>query len=369
MDHMNDPAQAEIHPAAQMLLQILAAASSAGCSDVHIRAGSPPFGRVDGKLFRMEGKPLTAAEILQMIEITSKRELGKITGSSFEYSFEQSGAARYRGHAFRHGGGWALALRAVPLKVPSFQELRLPAVVKTISSASPGLVLVAGPTGSGKSTTCASMIDYIAQNELCHIVTVEDPIEYRVQVAQSCVTQREVGRDTPDYTTGLEAALREDPDVIFVGEIRDQATLEVALHAADTGHTVISTYHTRSAQQTIGRLIGSFPPDAQASVRDRLADSLNIIICQRLLVSQKVRGRVLATEVLVNNYAVRDAIRDPAKHRGLTQILERSNDQNMHSFDQSLATLVNARIVSPEVALAHAASPNNLRRAFTGVAA
>jgi len=352
-------------PSSSLMVQILNAAHTASCSDLHLRVGKPPYGRSQGRLFPMEGAALSEGDIKGMIEATAKRTIPDDV-HSFEYSFDQTGISRFRGHAFLENGKWSLALRTVPLQVPGFNELRLPPVVKRFCELSPGLVLISGPTGSGKSTTSAAMLDHVVRNELIHLVTVEDPIEYRVDYGQSCVSQREVGRDVTDFVTGIRDAMREDPDVIFVGEVRDKDSLEAALNAGETGHTVISTYHTQTAAHTIRRIVGSFPVDEQQGIRDRLADSLRGIIAQRLIPVQNGHGRVLCSEVLVNNYSVKECIRDPVKLKGLTQLIEKSNAENMHSFDQSLANLVRSRLIDPKVALSHATSPNNLRRSFNG---
>ncbi len=371
---MNAPApasQANVAHAGQLLSSILQAAVQGGCSDVHLRAGKPAYGRVDGQLVQMQGTTLSAEDIAGMIQATCGKDLAAGPTPAFEFSFDHIGVSRFRGHAFKENGAWALALRAIPLTVPSFQDLRLPPVVKQLGTKEAGLVLVTGPTGSGKSTTMAAIMQYMAHNGLVHVLTIEDPVEFRIDPGKSCVTQREVGRDTPSYREGIRSALREDPDVLLIGEIRDLESLEVALNAAETCHAVFSTFHTHSALHTIGRLIAMFPSEQQAAARERLADALRAIISQRLLPSPQTRGRVMATEVMINNYAAKECIRDPTRLKTLTQVIERSNDQNMHTFDQNLLQLVQARHVAPQVALTHASSPSNLRRAMSlsGIAA
>ncbi len=344
-------------------LQVLAQAQQGRCSDLHLRADQAVFGRAQGNLIALECPTFSAPEIEEIIAMTSKRTLPST--SAFEYSFDQAGTARYRGHAFRQQGSWSLALRTIPLKVPTFQELRLPPVVKTFARTGPGLVLVTGPTGSGKSTTAAAMLDFVAQEERCHILSIEDPVEYRVQAAHSCVTQREVGLDVPTFVDGIYQAMREDPDVIFVGEVRDRDSLDAVLSAADTGHMVLATFHTHSALHTIRRLLSYYGQEDQSAVRERLADTLRGIVSQRLMPRGGGSvGRVLATEVLVNNFSTKDAIREPNKLKGVTAILEKSTGENMHSFDQSLISLVQGRLIEPATALAYAVSPNNMRRSF-----
>lgn len=344
-------------------LEVLNSAHQARCSDLHFRANQPLFARAQGQLRALEAPPFSAEEIEQIIQMTSKRVLPST--SAFEFSFDLAGTARFRGHAFRQQGHWSLALRTIPLSVPNFQELRLPPVIKTFAKTGPGLVLVTGPTGSGKSTTAAAMLDYIATEEHCHILTIEDPVEYRVNATQSCVTQREVGLDVPSFVDGIYQAMREDPDVIFVGEIRDRDSLDAALSAADTGHMVLSTFHTHSALHTIRRLLSYYPTEEQGALRERLADVLRGIISQRLVVrSGGAIGRVLATEILVNNFSIKDAIREPNKTKGISAVLEKSTGENMVSFDQSLIALVQARLIDSATALAYASSPNNMRRSF-----
>ena len=344
-------------------LQVLNLVKQGRCSDVHLRADQPIFVRAQGRLQPLEVPPFSAEAIEHIITMTSKRNLP--ASSAFEYSFDQAATARYRGHAFRQQGTWSLALRTIPLKVPTFQELRLPPVVKTFSRTGPGLVLVTGPTGSGKSTTAAAMLDFCAQEEACHILSIEDPVEYRIQAAHSCVTQREVGLDVPSFVDGIYQGMREDPDVIFVGEIRDRDSLDAVLSASDTGHMVLATFHTHSALHTIRRLLSYYSQDDQGAVRERLADTLRGIVSQRLITRGGGQiGRVLATEVLVNNFTVKDAIRDPQKLKGLTAVMEKSTGENMHSFDQSLIALVQARLIDANTALAYAVSPNNMRRSF-----
>lgn len=334
-------------------------------SDLHLRAEAPPFVRVDGALSRANLPALSAEDLEQALLLTSGRTLEQITRADFEYSYDAVGVGRFRGHAFRENGRWALTFRIIPTQVPAFAELRLPAVVKVLSERAPGLTLIVGPTGSGKTTTAAAMLRYLAMAECAHIVTIEDPIEYRLTDTKSCVSQRELGRDTPNYTDALKAVLREDPDLIFLGEIRDPESLMVALQAGETGHSVIATFHTGNATQTIQRLLGMFSPEDQVMARERLADTLRGIICQRLMPRKGTRGRVLVTEVLVNNYSVRECLRDPGKLKSLHAVLERSKQEQMHTLDQDLVALVREGLVDAEVAVANAASPQDMRRNLT----
>lgn len=343
--------------------KILSGAAQLGVSDIHLRAGAPPFFRVDGRLARTKAPPLTPELVHLFLEHTSRRVVPE-TGREWEYSFDWGEAGRFRGHAFRESGVWAVSLRLIPHEIPSFADLRLPPVVKALSEPIPGLVLVTGPTGSGKSTSIASMLRYLAAQEVLHVVTIEDPVEYRLGAVPACVSQREIGRDTESWSSALAALLRENPDVSFIGEIRDKETLEVALQAAETGHSVYSTFHTASALQTILRILALYGPDEQAHVRSRLADALRGIVSQRLLPRRGTRGRILCAEIMVNNYAVKEALRDPARLRTLPSIMERSRDQQMQTFDQGLHQLVSENLVASDVAFSYAVSPNDLRRAL-----
>lgn len=362
MDTVTQPVD-EAASLEQALLQLLEGTVGYGASDLHLRVGSPPFVRLDGAMVRTNSAPLTAAQLERLVLLTSGRAAAVGgCGGDWEYSFEQPELARFRGHVFREGGSWALTLRVIPLKVPTFQELRLPPVTKLLADRTPGLVLITGPTGSGKSTTAAAMLRHLGMTEMVHIITIEDPVEYRFPDVPCCVSQREVGRDTSSYAEGLRSALREDPDTLFLGEIRDFETLEVVLHAAETGHKVIATFHTSTAIKTILRLTAMYHFEDQPTARARLADCLRGIVCQRLIRRRDARGRVLCHEILVNNYATEEAIRDLARTKTLNAILERSNDQGMITFDQHLVTLVRAGLVAADVAVPLATSPADLRR-------
>jgi twitching motility protein PilT len=345
------------------LTSLLSGTNAVGASDLHLRADVPPFVRIDGAIQRVNGPAMSAEQIEQLVTHTSGRVFDR-AAAEWEYSFEEVSGTRYRGHVFVANGQIALTIRVIRALVPGFQELRLPVAVKTFVERGPGLLLVTGPTGSGKTTTAASMLKHLAAAAAVHIVTIEDPIEYRILNATSCISQREVGRDTRSYAEGLRAAMREDPDVLFIGEIRDRPTMEVALQAAESGHMVLSTFHTGSVLQTIQRLWSMFPPEDQTTVRERLADALRGILCQRLLPRSKLRGRILATEVLVNGYATRELLRDPGKLKSIPTVLERSGDKHMHTLDQSLTALIADGLVDPQLALTHAVAPNDIRRAL-----
>jgi twitching motility protein PilT len=347
-----------------LLTKLLSGAAQAGASDVHLRAGQQPFVRIDGHLTRVNGVALTAGELEGILAATSGRTT-PASASEWEYSYESPDGRRFRGHAFRENDRWALALRLIPATVPGFPELRLPVAVKNLSDGTAGLTLITGPTGSGKTTTAFSMLQHQCTAQSIHLITIEDPVEFKLTAPNSCIAQREVGRDTPSYEAGLRGALREDPDMLFIGEIRDRASLEVALHASETGHAVLATIHTQSTTHTVQRLVAMMPAEEQASTRERLADCMRGVIGQRLLPRKKGRGRVLATEVCMNSHSVREAMRDPARLRGLAQLLERAGDRLMHSLDQDLMNLVREGVVESEIAIGNAASPTDLRRNLT----
>ncbi len=357
-----ETAKPESQATQQMVAKLLQAAVSLRASDIHLRAGAPPYVRVDGSLSKTTGGVVSAELIEDIIKVTSGRDTTQAKSPSWEYSYSAPGLARFRGHVFRESEHWALTLRVIPLAIPTFGDLRLPPVVKVLGESAPGLVLITGPTGSGKSTTAASILYYMTSHETVHLVTIEDPVEYRIADVPSCVSQREIGRDAHSMPDALKSLLREDPDAIFISEIRDLEALEVAMQVAETGHAVYATFHTATAVKTVQRIVAMFPPEEQLTARARLADSLRGVISQRLLPRKGSRGRVLCTEVLINNYAVKECIRDAARTPAIQAVLERSADQQMHSFDQCLAGLVREGVVSAEVAMGYATTPADFRR-------
>jgi twitching motility protein PilT len=350
----------------KLVSSLLAGSASIKASDIHLRVGSPAVVRVDGRLAKLNMPPLTSDQLEEIILMTSGRRVADTAPRFWEYSFERPETGRFRGHVFRENGSWAVVLRVMPLLVPSFQDLHLPPVVKTLAERAPGLTLITGPTGSGKSTTAAAMLEYAATREPIHIMTLEDPIEFRIRNEAGIVSQREIGRDAASYEEALQSALREDPDVLFVGEIRDARCLAVVIQAAETGHTVLSTFHTGSALKTVQRLLamlaGAGPDNDLTVSRARLADALRGVLCQRLLPRRGTRGRVVCCESLINNYAVKECLKDATKLPTLPTILERSGDQQMHTFDQHLAKLVVDGQILPDIAVGFASSPGDMKR-------
>lgn len=362
VDAMNMTAAIPINASVDVLQQLMAAVVNSGASDLHLRVGSPPFVRAGGQLVAIQSGAFETQLLMDLIRLTAGDTPVPSGASSFEYSYDHQASARFRVHVFRERGHLAMCLRFIPFRVPTFAELRLPAAIKTLATSNPGLVLITGATGSGKSTTAASMLNHLAAQEAVHLLTVEDPVEFRFTAGKSCVSQREVGRDTPSYLEALRGAMREDPDVLFVGEIRDAEALDVALHAAESGHAVFSTFHTHGGLKTIQRIIASFPSEEQTNARNRLADALRGVVSQLLLPRKGLRARVLATELTVNNYRVKECIRDPQRTASLPQVLEKGADQGMHTFDQSLTQLVRDGHITVETAMIHAASPADFKR-------
>ncbi len=325
-----------------------------GGSDLHLSCGSPPVLRVDGELQRVRFRELTATDLkallLEIMTPPQREEFA--TGRDLDFAYELPGSARFRGNAFLQHRGMGAVFRVIPAEILSADQLGLPPSVRKFTTLRKGLVLVTGPTGSGKSTTLAAMIDLINQSRPEHIITIEDPIEFVHQNKRALVNQREVGRHTASFTTALRAALREDPDVILVGEMRDIETISLGLTAAETGHLVFATLHTNSAHKTIDRVIDTFPADRQEQVRAMLAESLRGVVAQQLL-RKKGGGRVAAHEILVGTPAVANLIRE-AKTFQIPSVIQTGKKDGMVQMDQSLLALLMASSVEPEEAYSRA---------------
>jgi twitching motility protein PilT len=335
-------------------------------SDLHIKAGGPPFVRIDGRLVKTEFPALSGAdcERVAMDLMTVQHTQVFKTKGEVDFAHSEPGLGRFRINVFRQRGSVALALRRVLPGSPGFQSLGLPPVVKSLSDELRGMILVTGPTSSGKTTTTAAMVNHINATRSCHILTIEDPIEILHPDRMAIVSQREIGQDTGDFAAALRAAMRQDPDVIFVGEIRDSETVRAALQAADTGHLVISTLHTTDVAETVNRVINFFPPHHQTQARVSLAASLRGVVSQRLIRRSDGRGLVPAIEVLVMNGRIRDLILNPDETHLIPEIVAESSFYGMQTFDQSLLQLYRAGIVSLEEALAGATSPHDLQVAL-----
>lgn len=348
------------------LIDLFEQMAAAGASDLHLCAGSPPVLRVRGELERMELPPFSAEEMRALVYRITTLEQQKTleVERELDFSYALADKWRFRVNAFYDRDTVAAAVRLVPATIPTLQDLKMPPIVRELTLRPRGLVLVTGPTGSGKSTTLAAMVDEINETRACHIVTVEDPIEFMHTHKSAVVNQREVGADTRSFARALRSALRQDPDVILVGELRDLETISIALTAAETGHLVFATLHTRSAAGSIDRIIDVFPHEQQAQVRVQLSASLQGIIAQALLVTADGDGRRAAVEVLVADDAVRNLIRQ-AKMEQVHSYLHTGGKRGMHTLEQALARLVQDGEVALPEALANANDPEQLRRLVT----
>ncbi|MBR3825204.1 MAG: type IV pilus twitching motility protein PilT [Lachnospiraceae bacterium] len=332
--------------------EILTAAKEAGASDVHLTVGIPPKMRVNGNLVTMDFPKMLPADTLDVIlsiMTESQRERYEEKGE-YDMSFAVPNVARYRVNAFKQRGSAALAFRVVATEIPSPEKLGVPTSVVDLYQRKRGLILVTGPTGSGKSTTLAAIIDKVNSNRDAHIITLEDPIEYLHQHKMSMVNQREIGLDTENYANALRAALREDPDVILVGEMRDFETISVAITAAETGHLVLSTLHTIGAASTIDRVIDVFPPHQQQQIRVQLSNVLEAVISQQLIPTSDGRGRCAAFEVMHANHAVRNLIREGKSHQ-LQSIMQTNRKIGMITMDDAILQLYYDGKIDRELAI------------------
>ncbi|WP_042146376.1 type IV pilus twitching motility protein PilT [Paucisalibacillus sp. EB02] len=320
-------------------------------SDVHLTIGKAPIFRVNGNLIEQGMPKLNPGETKKIVQSIIPEDLCvKLEKNrELDFSYGINGISRFRINTFFQRGELSLAIRIVPTRIPSIEELYLPQIAKQIVNEQQGLVLVTGPTGSGKSTTLASMIDYMNQTMQRHIITLEDPIEYMHSHKKSVVDQREVGFDTNSFVNGLRASLRQDPDVILVGEMRDLETISTAVTAAETGHLVLGTLHTTDAVSTIERIIDVFPAEQQTQIRIQLSSILKAVISQRLLITKDGTGRRVATEVLMNTSAVKNLIRNEKLHQ-VQNVLQTSREQGMHTLEMDLKRLMQEDIISFEAA-------------------
>ena len=353
-------------PAGQVphhLDELLALLLQAGGSDLHLTAGAKPSVRVRGGIAPLPGYAILDPDTIERLVIgvldEHKTELFR-DELELDTSYSVAGLSRFRMNVFRQRGAIGAVLRAIPFEIPDFASLQMPPVIQTFANLHRGLVLVTGPTGSGKSTTLASLLDIINRTRAVHILSCEDPIEFLHSHKAAIVNQREVGEDTRSFAAALKRALREDPDVILVGEMRDLETIHMALTAAETGHLVFATLHTQSAPQTVDRIVDVFPPEQQGQIRVMLATSLQAVITQQLVPTADGKGRAAAVEVLVATPAVRNLIRERKGHQIASQ-MQAGSQYGMVTMDQHLAELVRSRRITQDMAIERAANPDDLR--------
>ena len=345
------------------LHQLLKTLVEQGGTDLHVTTNSPPQIRVDGNLVPLQLPPLTAPETkaLAYSVLTDQQKHRFEESLELDFSFGVRGLARFRANVFSQRGAVAAAFRTIPWEVKNFQELGLPDVVASLCEKPRGLILVTGPTGSGKSTTLAAMIDKINNEDKGHIVTIEDPVEYLHGHKSCIVNQRELFADTHSFSNALKSVLRQDPDVVLIGEMRDLETIEAALRIAETGHLTFATLHTNSAAQTINRIIDVFPAHQQSQIRAQLSFVLEGIMCQTLLPKASGKGRALAMEILVPNSAIRNLIREDKIHQIYSAMQTGQSQFGMQTFNQSLATQYFKKQIALTTALSHSSNPDELQ--------
>jgi twitching motility protein PilT len=355
------------------LNEILQVALRGGASDIHLKAGLPPMFRVDGSLVPLkDARRLPPEEISRMaFGIMNDYQKEKFKAQNeLDLAYGVPGLGRFRVNVFQQRGTIGVVLRVIPFKISTIDQLLLPKVLEKIASDQRGLILVTGTTGSGKSTTLAAMVDHINSNETCHIMTIEDPIEFLIRDKRSIVNQREVGVDTLSFGQALKSSLRQDPDVILVGEMRDLETIETALTAAETGHLVLSTLHTLDATETIARIVSAFPPHQQKQVRLQLGSVLRAVISQRLVPRADGKGRVASVEVMVCNSRIREMIEDKDRTKEIPQAISQSfTTYGMQTFDQSLMGLFKQNIITYEEALRQCSNPDDFALRVSGISA
>ncbi len=349
---------------------ILANMVAMGASDLHIKVGAPPTMRIDGVLYGVDEPPCMPAEVDLLIQqfLPAEKQLAFAEQLECDVAIGVPGLARFRVNLCRQRGTVGASFRLVPTQIPSLEGLALPPVLGELIQKPRGLILVTGATGAGKSTTMAAMVDFLNHRETKKIVTVEDPIEYLHRDDRCLVYQREVGEDTHTFQDGLRHVLRQDPDIILIGEIRDKETLTIALTAANTGHLVITTLHTMDAVQSIQRILSYYTPYEQEEIRRVLSGNLLAVVSQRLVPRIGGQGRVAAVEIMVNTPTIRDLIIDPNKTSQIRQAIQEGVTQyDMQSFDQALANLVRNGIIAQEDAIRNATYPNELKLHLSGI--
>jgi twitching motility protein PilT len=339
--------------------EILTFANERGASDLHISAGEPPIVRIDGDIQKIDMPSLPKEEVHTMLYDILNDQQRKVFEEKKEIDFalDIKGIARYRVNAFYQSRGEAIVFRTIPTKVMTLDELGLPGSLADLTKKTKGLVLVTGPTGSGKSTTLAAMMDFINQNEKAHIITVEDPIEFVYEPKLSLINQRELGTNTHSFANALRSALREDPDVILVGEMRDLETISLAMTAAETGHLVFGTMHTSSAAKTVDRVIDVFPPEQQNQIRAMFSESILAVVTQNLLKKKDGKGRVAALEIMIGTPAIRNLIRE-GKIAQIPGMMQTGKQFGMQTMDATLVDLFKQGVVSKETVTPYLSNPS-----------
>ncbi len=350
--------------------RILQGALAAGASDVHLRVGVPPIVRIEGQIVPLEHPPLEHSHIdaaARAFADWAHAGRERLSRRQCEFGCNVPEIGRFRVHAYHQKGGRAIVLRHIPDPVPDLATLRIPPVVKQIALEKHGLIAITGATGNGKSTTIAAMLSYMNRKVRRHVVTIEEPIEFVLEDDMSTFSQREVGLDVDSFAEGIAGALREDPDVVFIGELRTPSEFELALNAAETGLLVVCTMHAADSMAAVQRMINMYPTEFRASARDRIASALRAVVAQKLLpVRGGGRERVLVTEVLRSTGTVRDCVRESGRFRSLPQVLDAaSHEHGTHTFDAELLKLVRAKVLDVDVARGAARSPKDLVRSLT----
>jgi twitching motility protein PilT len=352
----------------ELFIKLLQRAVQKDASDIHLKTGSQPYYRIDGEILPMGGDPLTPDQMDQVLDVVLSEEQKKYfyRKGEVDLSFTEKGVGRFRVNVFRQRGTVSLVMRRIKTKILTFEQLHLPPQSVRFANMVRGLVIITGTTGSGKSTTLASVIDYINDHRRCHVVTIEDPIEYVHMDRKAVISQREITIDTQDFSSALKAVMRQDPDVILLGEMRDLETFMAAISAAETGHLVFSTLHTTNVLQTVDRIIDLFPSNQHDQVRSALALNLRAIMCMRLLPRADGGGRVPACEIMFNNPAVRKLIKEN-RIAQIDQAIQQGREDGMQSFNDSLYELVHQNLISLDTAVEISDNPEELSMMMQGI--
>jgi twitching motility protein PilT len=328
-------------------------------SDIHLTVGAPTVFRINGELVRFSEMSEQVVNKTILALLTAEQEKRLTEGEDLDFTFQLSNGARQRVNVYRQGGKLAASIRLLNEKIPDIDSLGLPPIISELAKKKRGLILATGPTGSGKTTTLSAVIDYINKNRACHIITIEDPVEYKYEPQIATIHQREIGRDVPNFNYALRSALREDPDVIMVGEMRDYETIMLALTAAETGHLVLATLHTIGAAQTINRIIDACPPNVQEQIRTQLSTILEAVISQTLIPTKDGKNRALALEILIGTDAVKNLIRSNKVHQ-LASAIQQGSRQGMSTLSDSIANLIRRDKISRQAGLEYCSDKEEL---------